>query len=134
MALNIERLGRVALAFHDNVNPSDSEWGAWVAMCSSVAKDDPARAVCVVRTLGGAPSAKQRSALAKAIEACRMPTAVMTDSGIGRGVVTAISWLGVPVRAFRPDARNGLRDYLKLDPDELSQVSAALNRISKSVA
>jgi hypothetical protein len=60
-----------------------------------------------------------------------MRCAVLTSSAIARGVVTAIAWLGIPVRSFRPDAWGDIRDYLGLDQQTCREVETALQRMSR---
>jgi hypothetical protein len=130
MVMRIEHTGRVAVAFHDEHSPTDAEWDAWVALCRLLKSQHQAEAACLIRTLGGAPNVRQRADLGKALGGSAVRAAVLTSSAITRGVVTAIAWLGVPVRAFRPDAWDEIRDYLKLSRDECGDVQAALLRMS----
>jgi hypothetical protein len=69
--------------------------------------------------------------LGKAIGGKGLPGAVLTSSALIRGAVTAISWLGIPVRAFKPDSWAEIRAYLELNASETNEVQAALTRISQ---
>jgi hypothetical protein len=48
----------------------------------------------------------------------RIPSAVVTSSAVGRGIVTAVAWLGTKVRAFAPVNVRDALDYLRV-PEEL---------------
>ena len=117
------RVGRVIVGFHDTFAPTDDEWSAWVEACRGVMSDG---GVGVVQSLGGAPSATQRAALGEAFGKGRFKTAVLTQSALSRGVVTAISWLGVPVRAYAFGEMHRVQEYLLLSADEVNEVSDIL--------
>jgi hypothetical protein len=42
----------------------------------------------------------QRKLASEAAKSKKLPIAVVTDSGLVRGMVTAVSWLGVDIKAF----------------------------------
>jgi hypothetical protein len=58
----------------------------------------------------------QRSKLSRIPALKRVPSVVVTASTVGRGIVTAISWLGTKVRAFAPAHLDDGFDYLGLPP------------------
>jgi hypothetical protein len=130
MVMRIEQTGRVAVAFHDDSNPTDAEWNAWTTMCRTVQVRYQAEAAILVHTLGGAPHVRQRAELARVLAGAPVRSAVLTGSAITRGVVTAIAWLGVPVRAFRPDAWEEILAYLRLETEEAQDVAKVLQRLS----
>lgn len=57
----------------------------------------------LVSTAGATISATQREQLQQAFDRSRMRAAVLTDSRLVRGAVTALSWFKIPVRAFEPN-------------------------------
>lgn len=125
-------VGRVAVAFHDERNPSDAEWNTWVALYVALLSNHGKATRGVIYTLGGAPNASQRAVLGSAIGGKAQPSAVLTTSALTRGAVTAISWLGIPVRAFKPDNWVDIRQYLELNDIEARDVQTALTRIMQS--
>jgi hypothetical protein len=95
-----------------------------MAMASSV------RAVLVV-TDGpdaGGPDAGQRAKMAR-VGMLRMPTAVVTESVLARGVMTAVSWLGAPVRAFAPEDLFRAFDFLKISSPVRARIPARLEAL-----
>jgi hypothetical protein len=58
----------------------------------------------------------------------------LTSSALTRGAVTAISWLGIPVRAFKPDSWSEIGEYLELTTIESRDAQAALTRIEQANA
>jgi hypothetical protein len=105
----------VAIVVHTEQPPSDGEWDGWIEVC---AKRTPNRLGFLIFSDGGGPSSVQRSKLSKIPELKMIPSAVVTSSAIGRGIVTAIAWLGTKVRAFAPANVRDALDYLKV-PEEL---------------
>jgi hypothetical protein len=105
----------VAIAVHTEQAPSDIEWDGWIELC---AKRAPNRFGFLVFSDGGGPSSIQRSKLSRIPELKTIPSAVVTSSAVGRGIVTAVSWLGTKVRAFAPANVQGALEYLRV-PEEL---------------
>lgn len=104
----------VAIAVHTEQAPSDGEWDGWIELC---AKESPHRLGFLVFSDGGGPSSVQRSKLSRIPELKRIPSAVVTSSAVGRGIVTAVSWLGTKVRAFAPVNVRDALDYLRVPED-----------------
>jgi hypothetical protein len=96
------------IALHGSEPPTDDEWDGYMALGRGFFEQNPngdMRGFTV--TLGGGPTSKQRAVLAEFFKGRPSPlAAVVTESVIARGIVTAIRWLsGVQGRAFR------FRDY-----------------------
>jgi len=87
----------------------------------------------VVATLGGAPSPKQRAVLAESLKGKPLPSVVFTDSQIARCVATAVSWLGVPVRALKPGEFSEMQKYLELTRDEVDEVKRLLSLLTRQI-
>jgi hypothetical protein len=104
----------VAMAVHTEQAPSDGEWDGWIELC---AKRTPNRLGFLIFSDGGGPSGVQRSKLSRIPELKMIPSAVVTSSAIGRGIVTAVAWLGTKVRAFAPLHVRDALDFLRV-PEE----------------
>lgn len=102
-------LDTIAWEFHQRLivlvigraSPTVREWDRFVAECAARAADDLNGGVLVVSD-GGAPSSTQRHAIANLSAARQTPQAVVVNSAVGRGVVTAMSWLGIRNKPFAP--------------------------------
>jgi hypothetical protein len=68
----------------------------------------------VVRAGEGAPRADHRAALSRWYQASSVRGAVLTDSIIARGGVTALSWFGLTIRAFAPQQLEQALDYVEI--------------------
>jgi hypothetical protein len=127
MAMATHRFERVVMAVHDHRTPTDDEWGRWVQMCRERAGQDM-RGFVESRT-GGGPNARQRKELSYALHGVDARSAIFTDSLISRGIVTAISWMGIPIRAFASEDFRNAADYLGLTNEELATALAILPRL-----
>ena len=127
MAMAMVREGRVLLGVHHQHPPTDEEWARWIAL----AIERSAEGVRTIVESGGStgPNAKQRKALAEALQGVNIRSAILTDSLIVRGIVTAIAWLNVSLRAFAPDQQREAADYLGLDASERAWAFAELRRM-----
>jgi hypothetical protein len=105
----------VVIGVHTERAPSDDEWDGWIELC---AKRTPHRLGFLIFSDGGGPSSVQRSKLSRIPELKTIPSAVVTSSAVGRGIVTAVAWLGTKVRAFAPVNVRDALDYLRV-PEEL---------------
>jgi hypothetical protein len=112
------------VVMHESSPPSDEEWGALVATVREFAPTRRLRAITF--TDGAAPTSKQRAAAADALAGYPMPIAVVTDSMLARGAVTAFRWLGNPeIRAFGADQLNAALDYLGVEFEQRPLVYSA---------
>ena len=63
----------------------------------------------------------------------RVPTAVVTDSVLARGIMTAVSWVGTPIQGFASEHLSRAYEFLKLSgpvrariPEQLEAMRAEL--------
>jgi hypothetical protein len=130
MAMAMRGLDRLAIAVHSEQPPSDEEWAQWIALC----RDRPGALRVLVETHGGGPNAKQRKALNDALGSRDMRAAILTESLLVRGVVTALAWLGIPLRAFTFDQVRLAADYLELSDPELTHALETLRELVNECA
>jgi hypothetical protein len=118
--------GRVYVCVVHDVEPSDAEWAYFIDLCRQREGQD-LRALVESRKTG--PNAKQRRLLAEVTADMDYRAAILTDSLVTRGIVTALSWLGVPQKPFPLDHFAEAGDYLGLAPDELEVAMRELVRM-----
>jgi len=84
--------------------PAEDEWDAYIAFLTQNF-DQASRVKFIVYTRSPPPSAVQRRKAMDAVKplAKRLRVAILTDSNLVRGVVTALSWVGGQYNAFAPD-------------------------------
>ncbi|HTU62362.1 MAG TPA: hypothetical protein VMF89_28075 [Polyangiales bacterium] len=81
-------------------------------------------------------SPKQRKAIADMTRDLHIDyrAAVLTQSLVVRGIVTALSWLGATQAAFAPEDLTAACAYLELTPEEIALVRDALPRARSEAA
>src|SRR4051812_30856452 len=96
-------VGEVLVTVHTRLPPSDADWDAWVEESTSWRPHG-----VLVLTPGVGPNVKQRRRMhdkcqTAGINLGKLPTAVVCDGTVVRGIVTALSWLGqTAIRSFSP--------------------------------
>jgi hypothetical protein len=97
----------VALAVHTHRAPSDPEWQEYLDCVQEMLRHTGSRfkqCAGLAITDGGAPSAAQRHRFVTTLGEQRPVAAVVTDSALVRGVVTALAWFSVGIRSYSPAA------------------------------
>ncbi|HET6332154.1 MAG TPA: hypothetical protein VFG30_03030 [Polyangiales bacterium] len=126
MTISMWAQDRLYLAVLYGDAPTDEEWDRWVTM--SVERSGRDQRV-IVESHNSGPNAKQRKELADAVRDVELRVAVLTDSAVVRGIVTALAWLGVPQRAFPIGGYWQAANYLELVPAELDRALEELPRL-----
>lgn len=117
--------GAVFVTVHSAEPPSDEEWTRYLEV--SKTHFGSLRASLII-TDGGGPNSRQRALLTERYpEFGPVPVAVISDSPLTRGIVTALHWLGKNIRAYRPTDLAGAFAYLSVPvPDR----EALLHRVA----
>lgn len=107
--------GYVVFCVHGTSNPTEAEWQAAVDLAKAThAKYGKQR--WIVQTLGGGPKkASQRRAIVSVLNRENDALVyVITGDAVTRGIVTALSWAGMPMKSGDPKDSKDLKVYLKL--------------------
>ena len=131
--LAIDAFETTLLVAHGHSAPTEVEWQQLMAAWAS----HPEMTTQLVFTLGGGPNVVQRRQSLEVLNARpggSPKTAVMTDSLVVRGMVTALSWFATNrVAAFGPgaldDAFNFLGIFEEVRRDQLAKRLAVLRRL-----
>jgi len=83
----------------------------------------------VVRASEGAPRADHRAQLLQWYREHAVRGAVLTDSVVARGGVTALSWFGVPIRAFEPNQLDAALGFVQLAAPRWADARQCMQRI-----
>ena len=126
MVMAMSQSDRVYAIVYGAQTPSADEWARCLEMCR---ERTGLSSRFVVETHGGGPDAKQRKALADLLRHEDARVAVLTDSIVARGILTALAWLGLPQRGFAPGDLRGAASYLELSADEMQTVFEELTRL-----
>jgi hypothetical protein len=108
--------------------PTDEEWEVVCAFCRGA--NPPVRVL--VLSAGGAPTPAQRHAILDASGGKGLPQAILTESHIVRGIVTAISWFVKGVRAFAPSDLQAALDHLRITKP-MGEMQAVLDELKREL-
>ena len=128
MAYTVVEPGLVVLVHGPN-NPADDEWYEYVQTVQRLAEKGDGTVACLVVTDGGTPNSVQRTDMNAAFQmdaGQKYPTAVVTESRMARGVVTALGWFNAGIKAFAPRQLGAALDYLGVTEDAHGEVRAVL--------
>ena len=122
---------RTVVLVHARENPTDEEWRAYVDALRNWVDRVGERLVSLVVTEGGGPNTVQRTDLNDTLLKAHgsFATAVITDSRVVRGMVTAMSWFNSGIRAFAPKQLGDAVGYLELDDREHQAALAAVDHL-----
>lgn len=83
----------------------------------------------VVRGSEGAPSPNQRERIHRWLAQSNRRGAVLTDSVLTRGGVTALRWFGLPIRAFPIGELQGALAFVGIEASKLEHAQECLERV-----
>ena len=118
------------VSYHTAAPPSDDEWHEQLKDIAGRLKD--LRGVLVV-TDGGGPNVVQRRQLAELFEGRVLPVAVVTDSAVARGILVALSWLGLKQRAFSQADVGKALEFLCISGPLLPAITRTIERLRADV-
>lgn len=114
-----ERVGDVVIACHSANPPTDEEWGTLLEEMESSLEQ---LSGILVFTAGASINATQREQIQLLFKKGGLRAAVLTDSRLVRGAVTALGWFGIPIRAFdHPKVDEAIASLEPSDPEGVKQ-------------
>jgi hypothetical protein len=125
-----KHIGGVVAAFtSEGVMPDD----AWDAMCRDLATL-PIKGYIGTTTGPVEVSSRQRKLGVDTKSARDLPTAVVSESRVIIGLVTAASWLGAKIKAFAWKDLHAATKYLGATHSEQIEIIAAINHMREKAA
>jgi hypothetical protein len=129
MTMAMCRIDRLLLAVHSAEPPTNDEWHRWFDLIDGLPFD---QGRALIETYGPCgPSASQRKELAGHVKRVGMRSVLFTDSVVLRGMVTAMAWFGVALRAFPPGQYAPAAEHLGLSNKELASALDGLARLRR---
>jgi hypothetical protein len=120
------RIGDVRLVLQGNGHPSDAEMHEHIEEAIGMAGFVRAVLVIAEGPHASGPDARHRAKMGRA-GLLRVPTAVVTDSALARGIMTAVGWVGAPIQGFAPAHISRAYDYLKLSSSVRARIPDRLD-------
>lgn len=126
----------IVCALHSKRSPSDAEWDEYlghVRDARELTRGGISAVNAVVVTDGGAPDAAQRKRLADVVRGWEPLAAVISESLLVRGVVTALAWLGMSVRFFPVNEVSAALSWAAVPESEHEALLAEINVLAKTL-
>jgi hypothetical protein len=121
-------IGNILVGVHSEDGPDDRDWNEYLeAGRRIVATNGSVRVLAY--SLGGSPNSLQRSKVNELFKDVPSRTAVMLDSRIARGAVTALSWFIKGIHAFGLDQLDDACGYLELSTKDAAEVRRAVGAL-----
>jgi hypothetical protein len=118
---------------HGKEAPTDGEWDALLDLFRIAAEESGALRV-LVYTEGGAPNARQRSALNDVLAGSKPRVVLLTPSAAARAVGVAISWFNPQLKVYPGDELSRALDHLGVNQGERKILTQALTELRMQVA
>ncbi len=115
-------VGEISLLVHSTRAPSDHEYDGYLEFIATL---PPQIRRSMVVTPGPGPNARQRAKTNEVLKARKQmdaKVAVVTDSTMVRGIVTALSWFNREIRVFSMAKIHDALRYLNANPEEASRL------------
>jgi hypothetical protein len=109
--LAIKVIDRLFIVVYGTQDPSDEEWGDYLALAERHGIDQTMQLIC---TDGGEPTASQRRELNERLGGRTVPVAVVSTSPRVRATVTALSWFNRRIKAFPPSGLAEALEHLEI--------------------
>jgi hypothetical protein len=82
---------------------------------------------------GNKLTSTQRSDVEQLLKRTHGRNAVVSNSPVTRGVMTALAWLGLPVKAFAPTDLDGALAFLDVSSEHRLEARATLERLQRTL-
>jgi hypothetical protein len=117
------------------VHGSDSMTEEEAQACfQAISKVDIKRARSLVFTRGGGPKAGHRKKLEEMYRGQAVPTAVVSDVRLVRGIVTAMAWFNPSVRAYAPSEVNEALRFLGVPENQWGYIQREAEKLKDELA
>ena len=120
--------GRLSVVVHGTSSPSALEWSRFLNDNRSLR--DLRVLVC---TYGGSPDGKQRRELMEDAFYGGVPTVIMTNNAIARGIVTVLNLFNPNMKALPLDADDMAHGLLGLDASEAAHAKELRERLEREL-
>ena len=131
--LSYDGMGSLVLLVVADQAPERGEWKSYVDFLRArVVAHGKVRLIVVAGS--GAPDAVQRKQLTDAVSTGELRTAVVSDSLVARGVVTAFRWSGLELDAFKLGSIELAYQFVQATAEELAWLRQTLAGIQAAMA
>jgi hypothetical protein len=124
--------GAVVIVVENAIAPTNAEWNGY---CEQVARAvSLANASGIAITDGGGPNTPQRGQINDLLAGRQAPSAVISDSRMIRGIVTALSWFNKKTYAFSPNEIMKALTYTGVEGDRGRKVWELILQLNAQIS
>lgn len=123
-------VGNILLAVYSENAPTAAEHEETIAIFSKV---DPAKVRVLTYTRGGAPTSAQRKDINNVLNGRELTSAIVTDSTVVRGVVTAFSWFNQKVKSFPTRSLDDAFRYLEVPQSDWERLRTCIAELDREL-
>jgi len=116
---------KVLVVVHAPVEPAAADWNEFM---DEVRTHAGVRGVMIFANKSRL-TPLQRAEIKGWYEEHKVRGALVTDSMMMRGIVTAMNWFGIEMRAFQPDGLDGAMEYIRVLPAGRANVLVLLRKL-----
>ena len=125
-SMGFERAGRTYVAVHGAKNAAPSEWNAFIADLEAQLSEVSA---LLIFSAGASIDIREREQLERLLTRGRLRVAVLTDSKLLRGAVTALSWFKIPIKSFAANDVELALDHIRVQKADRARVYTTLAQL-----
>jgi len=122
--------GRLSLVIHGKSSPSSLEWSRFVNHNRALVGRDLRVLVC---SYGGGPDGSQRRELMEAVSHVSVPTVIMTNSLVARGIVSALNCFNPTIKVLPIDADAAAHRFLGLNAAEAARALELRHKLEREL-
>jgi hypothetical protein len=127
-------VGNLMIVAQNAKPPTDEEWDYYIDGLRGLEREKRLHLLqSVVFTEGGAPSSAQRGRLNDFLNGRAIRGAVVSPSGLVRGVVTALNWFNPKLKAFKPEQVDEAFRYVGLKESDLPVVWSEFEKLRRKL-
>jgi hypothetical protein len=123
-------IGRICVCYYNALEPTDQEHRESIQFFRKL---DFSYVRVLAISEGGAPTTLQRKDFNDIVAGRSIPLALLTDSVLVRGVVTAYSWFNRSIRAFSSDDIQDALAYLEVEEPQYEKFEAEIRLLQEQV-
>jgi hypothetical protein len=122
----------VVIIVHGTEPPTTEEWEAWLDFYMETAA--ARRLPIYMVTEGGGPDVNQRDSMNRRFSTLKPRAAVVTNSRLVRGIITALQWVGqLELKGFVPEKRHDALVYLGVGADMMKAMDRTVLDMQREI-
>ena len=128
--MGFDRAGKTFIAVHGAKSAAPGDWNAFIRALEAQLTE--VRGLLIF-SAGASIDIREREQLERLLTLGRLRVAVLTDSKLLRGAVTALSWFKIPIKSFAANDVELALDHIRVEKAERRRVYTVLAQLKALV-